>query len=100
METNASTLGGLPAEVCTDLARYGIQVEELTMDCIELVAASDSPLEEIDPDGCEVIELPTEVVIYDYPVHTNWCEVIPRRNNQPQKRPMEMKEVEDVRIAC
>ena len=44
--------------------------------------------------------LPTEVIIYDYPVHTNWCEVIPRRNNQPQKRPMEMKEVEDVRIAC
>ena len=100
METNASTLGGLPAEVCTDLARYGIQVEELTMDCIELVAASDTPLEEIDPEGCEVIELPTEVVIFDYPVHTNWCEVIPRRNNHPQKRPIEMKEVEDVRIAC
>ena len=90
METNASTLGGLPAEVCTDLARYGIQVEELPVDCIE----------QIDPEGCEVIELPTEVIIYDYPVRTNWCEVIPRRNNQPQKRPMEMKEVEDVRIAC
>ena len=100
METNASTLGGLPAEVCTDLARYGIQVEELPVDCIELVAATDTPHEEIDPEGCEVIELPTEVIIYDYPVHTNWCEVIPRRNNQPQKRPMEMKEVEDVRIAC
>ena len=100
METNASTLGGLPAEVCTDLARYGIQVEELPVDCIELDAATDTPHEEIDPEGCEVIELPTEVIIYDYPVHTNWCEVVPRRNNQPQKRPMEMKEVEDVRIAC
>lgn len=100
METNAATLDAFLAEACTDLTRLGIQVEELTLDCIELGAASDSPLEEIDPDGCEVIELPTEVIIYDYPVHTNWCEVVPRRNNQPQKRPMEMKEVEDVRIAC
>ena len=100
METNASTLGGLPAEVCTDLARYGIQVEELPVDCIELVAATDTPHEEIDPERCEVIELPTEVIIYDYPVHTNWCEVVPRRINQPQKRPIELKEVENVRIAC
>ena len=100
METNALTLDAFPAQACTDLTRHGIQVEELTMDCIELVAASDTQPQEIDPDGCEVIELPTEVIIYDYPVHTNWCEVIPRRNNQPQKRPLEMKEVEDVRIAC
>ena len=47
-----------------------------------------------------MIELPTEVIIYDYPVHTNWCEVVPRRINQPQKRPIELKEVENVRIAC
>ena len=100
METNAASLDVFLAEACTDLTRHGIQIEELTLDCIELGAASDAPLEEIDPEGCEVIELPTEVIIYDYPVHTNWCEVIPRRNNQPQKRPMEMKEVEDVRIAC
>ena len=100
METNAASLDVFLAEACTDLTRHGIRVEELTLDCIELGAASDAPLEEIDPDGCEVIELPTEVIIYDYPVHTNWCEVVPRRNNQPQKRPMEMKEVEDVRIAC
>ena len=100
METNAATLDAFLAEACTDLTRHGIRVEELTLDCIELGAASDAPLEEIDLEGCEVIELATEVVIYDYPVHTNWCEVIPRRNNQPQKRPMEMKEVEDVRIAC
>ena len=100
METNAATLDAFLAEACTDLTRHGIQIEELTLDCIELGAASDAPLEEIDPEGCEVIELPTEVIIYDYPVHTNWCEVIPRRNNQPQKRPMERKEVEDVRIAC
>ena len=100
METNAASLDVFLAEACTDLTRHGIRVEELTLDCIELGAASDAPLEEIDPDGCEVIELPTEVIIYDYPVHTNWCEVIPRRNNQPQKRPLAMKEVEDVRIAC
>ena len=100
METNAATLDAFLAEACTDLTRHGIQIEELTLDCIELGAASDAPLEEIDPEGCEVIELPTEVIIYDYPVHTNWCEVVPRRDNQPQKRPMEMKEVEDVRIAC
>lgn len=100
METNAASLDVFLAEACTDLTRHGIRVEELTLDCIELGAASDAPLEEIDPEGCEVIELPTEVIIYDYPVHTNWCEVVPRRNNQPQKRPMEMKEVEDVRIAC
>ena len=100
MDTNALPLEALPAEVCTDLARYGIQVEELPVDCIELVAATDTPHEEIDPEGCEVIELPTEVIIYDYPVHTNWCEVVPRRINQPQKRPIELKEVENVRIAC
>ena len=100
MDTNALPLEALPAEVCTDLARYGIQVEEFPLDCIELVAATDTPHEEIDPEGCEVIELPTEVIIYDYPVHTNWCEVVPRRINQPQKRPIELKEVENVRIAC
>ena len=100
MDTNALPLEALPAEVCTDLARYGIQVEELPVDCIELDAATDTPHEEIDPEGCEVIELPTEVIIYDYPVHTNWCEVVPRRINQPQKRPIELKEVENVRIAC
>ena len=100
METNAASLDVFLAEACTDLTRHGIRVEELTLDCIELGAASDASLEEIDPEGCEVIELPTEVIIYDYPVRTNWCEVIPRRSNQPQKRPLEMKEVEDVRIAC
>ena len=100
METNVLPLEALPAEVCTDLARYGIQVEELPVDCIELDAATDTPHEEIDPERCEVIELPTEVIIYDYPVHTNWCEVVPRRINQPQKRPIELKEVENVRIAC
>ena len=100
METNAATLDAFLAEACTDLTRHGIQIEELTLDCIELGAASDAPLEEIDPEGCEVIELPTEVIIYDYPVHTNWCEVVPRRINQPQKRPIELKEVENVRIAC
>ena len=100
METNAASLDVFLAEACTDLTRHGIRVEELTLDCIELGAASDAPLEEIDPEGCEVIELPTEVIIYDYPVHTNWCEVVPRRINQPQKRPIELKEVENVRIAC
>ena len=100
METNAATLDAFLAEACTDLTRHGIQIEVLTLDCIELGAASDAPLEEIDPEGCEVIELPTEVIIYDYPVHTNWCEVVPRRINQPQKRPIELKEVENVRIAC
>ena len=63
MDTNALPLEALPAEVCTDLARYGIQVEEFPLDCIELVAATDTPHEEIDPEGCEVIELPTEVII-------------------------------------
>ena len=98
METNGTTKA-LPTDVCTDLARYGIQVEELTLECIEINSELDRPPEEIDPDGCEVIELQTEVIIFDYPVHTNWCEVVPRRNNRT-KRPMEMKEVEDVRIAC
>ena len=99
METNGTTKA-LPTDVCTDLARYGIQVEELTLECIEINSELDRPPEEIDPDGCEVIELQTEVIIFDYPVHTNWCEVVPRRSNRTQKRPMEMKEVDDVRIAC
>ncbi len=98
METNGTTKA-LPTDVCTDLARYGIQVEELTLECIEINSELDRPPEEIDPDGCEVIELQTEVIIFDYPVHTNWCEVVPRRSNRT-KRPMETKEVEDVRIAC
>ncbi len=99
METNGTTKA-LPTDVCTDLARYGIQVEELTLECIEINSELDRPPEEIDPDGCEVIELQTEVIIFDYPVHTNWCEVVPRRSNRTQKRPMEMKEVDAVRIAC
>ena len=98
METNTATQA-LPTEIGTDLARYGIQVEELTLECIEINSGLDRPPEEIDPDGCEVIELQTEVIIFDYPVHTNWCEVVPRRSNRT-KRPMETKEVEDVRIAC
>ncbi len=98
METNGTTKA-LPTDVCTDLARYGIQVEELTLECIEINSELDRPPEEIDPDGCEVIELQTEVIIFDYPVHTNWCEGVPRRSNRT-KRPMETKEVEDVRIAC
>ncbi len=98
METNTATQA-LPTEIGTDLARYGIQVEELTLECIEINSELDRPPEEIDPDGCEVIELQTEVIIFDYPVHTNWCEVVPRRSNRT-KRPMETKEVEDVRIAC
>ena len=99
METNTATQAP-PADVCTDLARYGIQVEELTLECIEINSEHDLPPEDIDPEGCEVIELQTEVIIFDYPVHTNWCEVVPRRSNRTQKRPMEMKEVDDVRIAC
>ncbi len=99
METNTTTQA-LPIDIGTDRARHGIQVEELTMECIEINGDLDSPQEEISPDGCEVIELQTEVIIFDYPVHTNWCEVVPRRSNRTQKRPMEMKEVEDVRIAC
>ena len=98
METNTATQA-LPTEIGTDLARYGIQVEELTLECIEINSEHDLPPEDIDPEGCEVIELQTEVIIFDYPVHTNWCEVVPRRSNRT-KRPMETKEVEDVRIAC
>ncbi len=64
MKTNRTT-AVLPSDVCTDLARYGIQVEELPLECIEINGDHDTPQEEISPEGCEVIELQTEVIIFD-----------------------------------
>jgi len=58
----------------------GIEVVEITaIECIELAPLPDEMAEAIPVDGCEVIELETEVVFCDYPVDRNWAEVVPTR---------------------
>lgn len=68
----------LPVDVESDLIRYGITVIDMDVECISLHALDDDEAEVVSLDGCEVIELPVEVVSYDYPVDT-WAEIVPAR---------------------
>jgi hypothetical protein len=45
----------------------------------------------------EILELPTEVVIREYPVTEPWCEIVPVRRNPSMKKEKEMK---NGAIAC
>ncbi len=74
----------LPVAANSDLMRYGIEVVEITaIECVELTPLPDEAAEPVALDGCEVIELDTEVVFCDFPVDRNWAEVVPCR---PQYR--------------
>ena len=76
----------LPSDVSQDLLRYGIDVTVTELVTIELEPAPEEPAETISTEGCEVIELPTEVVICDFPVNEPWCEIVPRRRRPPQTK--------------
>ena len=54
----------LPVDVDSDLIRYGVSVVGLDVECIALHALDDDVAEVVSLDGCEVIELPVEVVSY------------------------------------
>jgi hypothetical protein len=68
----------LPVDVESDLVRYGVTVVDMDIECISLHAIDEDESEVVSLDGCEVIELPVEVVSYDRPVDT-WAELVPTR---------------------
>lgn len=69
----------LPVDAESDLIRYGVDVVDLDVECISLQAIDEDLVEVVSLDGCEVIELPVEVVTYDYPAGDNWAELVPSR---------------------
>lgn len=74
----------LPEEVAMDLMRYGISLP--ATDGEEPPLIPQEPDNPVSTDGGEIIDLPTEVVICDYPITGNWCEVVPRRTYTPPVR--------------
>lgn len=71
----------LPLDVESDLARYGIEVIELQAIECEGTSAKDEPADAVAPEGCEVFELfPEEVLIHEFPLGPNWCEVVSNRH--------------------
>lgn len=83
-------------EIALDLNRYGIDVPVADVVPIEIPPVPRDKPEPIPTEGCEVLELPTEVVICEFPVTESWCEIVPvRRRPPPLKR-----EIENGDIAC
>lgn len=83
-------------DIAKEQERYGLDVA--VADVVMLVIQhvhSDKP-NPIPTEGCEVLELPTEVVICDYPVTEPWCEIVPVRRRPPPPK----KENENGAIAC
>lgn len=76
-------LAHLPDGVGIDLVRYGISLQSHELETVEIEPLPEERPEQISTDGCVVIEMPTEVVIYDYPITGNWCEVLPARTRVP-----------------
>lgn len=57
----------LPAGVDADLIRYGVSVDVLEVECIQLLPITDLDAEAVPTVGCEVIDMPVEVIHYDLP---------------------------------
>ena len=85
-----------PKEIALDLIRYGIDVTVADVVPIDIPPVPQDKPEPIPTEGCEVLELPTEVVICDYPVTESWCEIVPVRRRPPPLK----KEIENGAIAC
>lgn len=83
-------------DISIDLRRYGIDVATADVVMIDIHPVQSDRPEPIPAEGCEVIELPTEVVICDYPVTEAWCEIVPVRRRPPPLK----KENENGAIAC
>jgi hypothetical protein len=66
-----------PLDVVIALHRYGINVAESEVACIDIQPVPHEAAESIPTDGCEVIELPCEVAVSEYPVIDDWRESVP-----------------------
>ena len=85
-----------PHDIALDLVRYGIDVAVADVVMIDIPPVPSDKADPIPTEGCEVLELPTEVVICDYPVTESWCEIVPVRRRPPPLK----KEIENGAIAC
>ena len=85
-----------PHDIALDLVRYGIDVSAADVVMIDIQPVPQDKADPIPNEGCEVLELPTEVVICDYPVTESWCEIVPVRRRPPPLK----KEIENGAIAC
>lgn len=88
MSTNElyKLLNHLPVDPTSDLVRYGIEVIELPIIEYKLMSVPDEPAEVVPVEDCEVIDLFTEeVVIHEYPVGADWCEIISHRNEHVEE---------------
>ena len=56
-----------------------VEVDFLEMEVIELLANADAPVTPVDVCDHQVIEIPMRVVIHEFPVGDNWCELLPRK---------------------
>ena len=73
----------IPVDLEIDLLRPGIDVAVSKVVCIDLQPVSQDVAEPVPTDGCEFIELPTEVAISEYPVTDGWRESVPVRRVSP-----------------
>ena len=83
-------------DIAQDLVRYGIDVAKTDVLMIDIQPVPSDKADPIPTEGCEVLELPTEVVICDYPVTESWCEIVPVRRRPPPLK----KEIENGAVAC
>ena len=65
------------------LHRYGIYVAESAVACIDIQPVPQDAAESVPTDGCEVIELPCEVAVSEYPVIGGLRESVPVRRASP-----------------
>lgn len=56
-----------PLEVVVALRRYGIEVAQEDVVCVELQSLSEPCAFSVSTDGCELVELMTDETILDYP---------------------------------
>jgi hypothetical protein len=72
-----------PLDVVIALHRYGIDVAESAVACIDIQPVPQDAAESVPTDGCEVIELPCEVAVSEYPVIGGLRESVPVRRASP-----------------
>ncbi len=63
----------------------GMAVDHLEVEDIQLEAVTDAPAERVPLSNCRVIEIPMKVVIDDYPVGDNWCELVPLKGGVTER---------------
>ena len=73
----------IPVGAVLDLLHYGIDVAVSEVVCIDLQPVPQVSAEPVPTLGCEVIELPTEVVTSESLVTDDWRESVPARCCSP-----------------